>query len=92
MSLSPAARRLSKKDRIDGALHLMGMVAREAADDGWAAVSSLVWPALELIPQQLLERDGNGDNGGRCRLTEEGRIALKWRGHAAWDVVEERAP
>jgi hypothetical protein len=61
-----------------GALNLLRLAARGQAEDGWAPVSEKVWPMLALVPSQLLERE-RLDGGGRCRITEHGRIMLAYR-------------
>jgi hypothetical protein len=51
----------------------------EKSADGWAPVSKPVWPLIESIPTDLLERrDGREGGGGFCRLTPEGETVLKW--------------
>jgi hypothetical protein len=60
-----------------GAMHILNLAKKEAKEDGWARVSDVVWPLLEKVPAELLDREPDA-NGGRCRLTHDGQVVLKW--------------
>jgi hypothetical protein len=58
----------------DEARGIMRVLGRSPKDtDGWAKVSSIVWPLLEPVPAELMEREGDATNGGRARFTEKGQ-------------------
>jgi len=57
----------------DGVLRLLKLVSREADADGWAQVSAVVWPAVERIPQDLIELRQVITGGGKARLTAGGQ-------------------
>lgn len=46
--------------------------------DGWKNVSKLLWPLLNLIRDDLVEKELLADGCGRCRLTERGKIVLEY--------------
>jgi hypothetical protein len=60
-----------------GKKHLMRLAVRDAGLDGWAKVSSVVWPAVASIPDELMEKRPN-DNGGHVRLTQTGVAVLEY--------------
>lgn len=62
----------------NGPKHLIRLAKSNADETGWAKVSKQVWPMLDSVPAELLEREGSREEGGRCRLTADGEIVLKW--------------
>jgi len=50
--------------------HLLQRSPRDG--DGWAVVSKVVWPLLNNMPDELIEKEIGGDSYGRVRLTETG--------------------
>lgn len=58
-----------------GDRHLMRLATRDAGADGWATVSAVVWPKIEKLPDELVERQST-DDGGLVRLTSEGHAVL----------------
>lgn len=71
------------KRKLDaGQKHMLGLVARGADAEGWAPVSSMIFPLLDRLPLELVEREVVGDDGrGRARLTVEGQhlvAAMEW--------------
>lgn len=61
-----------------GHRHLLRLVQRDAGSDGWKPVSSIVFPLMQAVPQDLLdlEQDAPGA-GGRARLTEKARSLME---------------
>jgi hypothetical protein len=52
--------------------HILSLIARDAATDGWATVSSQLYPVISTsMPNELVEFEVVGD-AGRVRLTKEG--------------------
>jgi hypothetical protein len=64
--------KLDSKDR-----HILSLVQKGADDEGWASVSEIVWPVVDSLSLELVEKEKN-DVGGRVRLTETGKIVLAW--------------
>jgi hypothetical protein len=60
-----------------GQLNLMRLTRRDGDGDGWARVSSVVWPAVGDLPDELVEKRPS-DDGGHIRLTEAGRVVLRY--------------
>lgn len=59
--------------------HLLFLVNKGADESGWAKVSKLLFKlVLETAPAELVEVEGSSESGGRARLTEEGKVVLKW--------------
>ena len=60
--------------------HLLRLVREgmKEGDDGWAKVSSTVWPLLDSIPVDLIERKSNLVGGGRCCLTSRGEAVVDY--------------
>lgn len=60
-------------------LHFLNLARNKVEEDGWSPVSAHVWPLLKDVPQELLERSPDvATGGGRCRLTHDGEIILKF--------------
>jgi len=57
---------------------ILQLVAQDADEAQWAQVSEVVWPLVEKLPSELIERQRDEPNGGRCRLTEAGKIVLRY--------------
>ena len=62
-----------------GTRHLLRLTLKGAEDseDGWAPVSEAVWPLVAELPSELIESERLED-GGRARLTADGRTVLEW--------------
>lgn len=63
-----------------GERHILKLIVRDADEHGWVAVSRVVYPIIEKMPAVLVEHESLED-GGRVRLTEEGRAvvyAMPW--------------
>lgn len=58
-----------------GELHLLRLIEKGAAGDGWAPVSTVVWPLIAALPTDLVELLPS-DNGGHARLTHDGEVVL----------------
>lgn len=58
------------------ALRLLGRSPKD--QDGWAKVSAVVWPLLGGVPPELMEREGDDQNGGRARFTETGEAVYEF--------------
>jgi hypothetical protein len=67
---------MSKID--NSSLHLMRLCARDQDSEGWTKVSRVVWPAIEKVPTDLMEKQQNQDGSGRVRLTAEGNTVILW--------------
>ncbi len=61
-----------------GQVHLMRLVLAEADADGWAEVSSQVWPVAKALPDDLVEKRVEPEGRGALRLTEGGRAVVKY--------------
>ena len=57
--------------------HLMTLIRKDANDDGWACVSDQLWPFLEALPVELVDRKET-EMGGMVRLTDKGNTVLDW--------------
>lgn len=57
-----------------GQKHLLSLVEKGADRDGWAPVSSAVFPVIsKTMPRELVELEASGlDGEGRARLTPTG--------------------
>lgn len=65
-----------------GQINLLRLVRKGAAENGgWAPVSKMVWPMLEFLPVDLVERELTQDDSGR------GRARLTLRGEAVVDYL-----
>lgn len=58
-----------------GSMHLLRLAMKGAAEDGWAKVSAVVWPLIEKLPDDLLEKRPS-DDGGHVKLTDHGETVL----------------
>lgn len=63
------ANKMSKLDA--GQKHLLRLLDKDAGAGGWAPVSSLVWPFVASLPDDLVEKRPS-DGGGHARLTPSG--------------------
>jgi hypothetical protein len=43
-------------------LHLLRLIKRSPKKDGWASVSKFVWPLLETVAEDLIEKKQIEDN------------------------------
>lgn len=57
--------------------HLLRLIRKDADSDGWAKVSSVVWPLVQKLPEELVELRPSGD-AGHVKLTEAGNTVLDW--------------
>lgn len=58
-------------------MHFMRLCEKGRKEDGWTDVSEVVWPLISEVPNDLMDRE-KLETGGRCKLTEEGEILLRW--------------
>ncbi len=58
-------------DNVRNMFHLLARSKKDA--DGWATVSTFVWPLTLGLPAELFEVQGDDLNGGKLRLTEKGK-------------------
>lgn len=58
-----------------GKKHLLRLAIKDAAVDGWAKVSRVVWPLVSGLPDDLVEKRPS-DDGGHIRLTECGKAVV----------------
>jgi hypothetical protein len=57
---------------------LLALVARSIHDDlGWVTVSKACWPLMEKAERELFEIRERPE-GNQVRLTQEGKVVLKW--------------
>lgn len=61
-----------------GQRRILWLTQKDKKEDGWTPVSATVWPLLEDMPKELLERERFPDGSGRARLTREGETVLQW--------------
>lgn len=62
-----------------GVYNLLRLAVKGAAAEGWAPVSKVVWPMLQNVPIELLEREWpDGAPKGRCRITSDGKTVLRY--------------
>ena len=54
-----------------GEMNMLRLAQKEADSDGWAKVSNALWPFIQAIPDDLVERRQSND-GGHVRLTDQG--------------------
>lgn len=59
----------------DGQKHLLRLALKDADADGWAKVSSIVWPLVSKLPDDLIEKRPS-DTGGHVRLTGRGKAVV----------------
>jgi hypothetical protein len=66
-------------EKLDAkAFHLPYLAQQGAGPDGWAPVSTVIWPLLGIVPADLLEREWlEGAEKGRCQLIPAGAAVLK---------------
>ena len=68
---------MAERELNAGEKHMLRLCAAEADAEGWAKVSSVVFPLLEKMPAGLLELERAGSEGaGKARLTQTGRNIL----------------
>ena len=59
-----------------GEKHILSMIARDREQDGWARVSSVLYPHLcKTLPTELVMLEPVG-NAGRVKLTQEGETVV----------------
>lgn len=68
-------------------LQLLRLAARDADDAGWSKVSSVVWPLVEKLPDELVLRARSDEGGGSIYVTAEGKVALRY---SAGDAEQDR--
>ncbi len=56
----------------------MRLALAEADTKGWATVSRAVWPAVQALPDDLVEKREAPEGRGAVRLTEGGRAVVKY--------------
>lgn len=61
-----------------GQRRVLYLTDKDKKADGWTPVSSVVWPLLDDVPTELLEREQFPDGSGRARLTTAGETVLQW--------------
>jgi hypothetical protein len=61
-----------------GQRRILYLTQKDKKEDGWTPVSATVWPLLDDISKELLEREQFPDGSGRARLTKTGEIVLQW--------------
>lgn len=66
---------MSKLDH--GQLHLLRLIVHGANAEGWAPVSSTVWPLITAMPSDLVETRANA-TGGHARLTSDGDAVVRY--------------
>ena len=66
---------MSKLD--GGQLHLLRLIDQGADEEGWAPVSSTVWPLIVAMPLDLVERRVAA-SGGHARLTTDGDAVMRY--------------
>ena len=74
---------MNKVTKLDaGQKHMLRLVEKGANADGWAEVSSQVFPLAQAMPTELVTLEPVGDAGrGQIRLTQEGKnllAAMEW--------------
>jgi hypothetical protein len=47
-------------------------------NDGWAKVSKIVWPVIDAMPCDLIERQRHEDGSGLARLTARAEVLLDY--------------
>lgn len=57
--------------------HLLRLVRQGKDAEGWAKVSTVVWPLVQKLPVALVTIE-SGESGGRAKLTDAGEIVLDW--------------
>jgi hypothetical protein len=67
-------------DLTSAAKHLLRLIRQGASGEGgWAPVSRVVWPLVEVLPSDLVEREAPGEDGrGRARLTMRGDAVVDY--------------
>lgn len=60
-----------------GDKHLLRLIRQDRDKDGWARVSKQLWPLIEALPGELVERRFTPD-GGFVKLTPDGETVLDW--------------
>lgn len=59
-----------------GERHLLRLVKNGADAEGWANVSSVVWPLVAALPNALVETRIQADEQRQVRLTNDGQQIL----------------
>ncbi len=62
----------------DGQKHLLRLIRKDQNEEGWAKVSKVVWPVVIQLPPELVDYEGEPEEGGKARLTGDGNIVLDW--------------
>ena len=57
--------------------HVLRLADRDADQDGWSTVSKTVWPWVQDIPAELLEKVPT-KTGGKVRVTPTGKAILQY--------------
>lgn len=60
-----------------GDKHLLRLVRQGKDAEGWAKVSSMVWPLVQKLPSELVTIEAT-ETGGRAKLTAAGETVLDW--------------
>lgn len=61
-----------------GTRHILRLAERDADTDGWAKVSSVLWPIIAKLPNDLVERRAADDGSGHVRLTPGGQAVIMY--------------
>jgi|HubBroStandDraft_5_1064220.scaffolds.fasta_scaffold592327_2 hypothetical protein len=56
----------------DGDKRLLRQIVDEMRSDGWARVSKVVWPVIEKLPDDLVEKKPRDDGSAEVRVTDRG--------------------
>lgn len=60
-------------------MQMIALYNRSPKDaDGWAKVSSTVWPLMADVPVDLFQIEGNPTDGGRMRANETGKEVIPY--------------
>lgn len=59
-------------------MHTLVLAQQGADENGWADVSSSLWRFMFDIPSELLSKIPGPDGTGRVKLTDGGRLILKY--------------
>lgn len=58
-----------------GQKHLLRLMLKDKQPDGWAKVSTVIWPLIENLPRELVELH---PDGGFAKLTDAGETVVLW--------------
>ena len=58
-------------------LHLLQLAARDSDAEGWMPVSKMLWPVIQFLPDDLVEKRA-AEAGGHIRLTAAGDAVLRY--------------